>query len=134
MTDAFFNNQILTYMGNKRKFISSITRIIEQIKKKCKKEKLEIAEGFSGTGIISRLFKENASNLYVNDLAGYSQTLSQCYLATPTGEEREFIQYYIEDANRFVDSPDIMVPLWMRKHWSPKDENNIHLFGRLLQF
>ena len=43
-------------------------------------KKLNIGEGFSGSGIVSRLFKNNSENLYVNDIAGYSYTLNNCYL------------------------------------------------------
>ena len=56
MSKSYYKDQILTYMGNKRKFIEkleSIIRYIEAIDKKPEKS-LVIAEGFSGSGKIGR--------------------------------------------------------------------------------
>ena len=70
--DKFFKSQILTYMGNKRKYISKIDEIIGLVKTALDKDTLTIGEGFSGSGIVSRLFKNRASGsslrtFYVND-------------------------------------------------------------------
>ena len=59
--DKFFKSQILTYMGNKRKYISKIDEIIGLVKNALDKDTLTIGEGFSGSGIVSRLFKNRAS-------------------------------------------------------------------------
>ena len=57
MEEQFFTKQILTYMGNKRKFINKIDEVIEIVKNELGEKNINIAEGFSGSGIISRLFK-----------------------------------------------------------------------------
>ena len=67
-------------MGNKRKFISIIGNIIDNVKIELNTDNLVLADGFSGSGIISRLFKIKADSLHVNDIAGYSETLNRCYL------------------------------------------------------
>ena len=54
----FFTKQILTYMGNKRKYLEKIDEIIKLVKEELKEENISIAEGFSGSGIVSRLFKK----------------------------------------------------------------------------
>ena len=47
--DEFYTKQILTYMGNKRKFITIIQSIIDDIKKDLGKgREITIGEGFSG--------------------------------------------------------------------------------------
>ena len=79
--NSYYTEQIITYMGNKRQIIPHIEQIINIIKKNLGKDKLTIGEGFSGSGVVSRLFKNHAVKLYVNDLAGYSKTLNQCYLS-----------------------------------------------------
>ena len=84
MTD-YFKHQIITYMGNKRKFLPYINELINFIEKELDYIP-SIAEGFSGSGIVARLFKTRTDTLYVNDMAGYSSTLNQCYLETPTKE------------------------------------------------
>ena len=94
MEDEYFTKQILTYMGNKRKFLNKIDEIITLVKTEIGEKNINIAEGFSGSGIVSRLFKNRVMNdvvpleelktLYVNDMAGYSKTLNECYLTSTT--------------------------------------------------
>lgn len=55
--ENYFKKQILTYMGNKRKYLSKIDEIITLIKKSLGQENISIGEGFSGSGVVSRLFK-----------------------------------------------------------------------------
>ena len=57
MEEEYFTKQILTYMGNKRKFLNKIDEIIKLIKNETGEKNINIAEGFSGSGIVSRLFK-----------------------------------------------------------------------------
>ena len=45
----FFKSQILTYMGNKRKYITKIDEIINLIKNELNTDTLTIGEGFSGS-------------------------------------------------------------------------------------
>ena len=92
MEDEYLTKQILTYMGNKRKFLNKIDEIITLIKNETGEKNINIAEGFSGSGIVSRLFKnrvmsdndssQELKSLYVNDMAGYSKTLNECYLTS----------------------------------------------------
>ena len=117
----FYKTQILTYMGNKRKFLNIIEKIIKEIEKDLNK-KLNIGEGFSGSGIVSRLFKNNSNNLYVNDIAGYSYTLNNCYLSTPSQKEYNIIKKYIDKANKFVET-NVKVPKFISKHWAPKSSH-----------
>ena len=74
MEEDFFTKQILTYMGNKRKFISKMDEIILVVKNEIGEKNINIAEGFSGSGIVSRLLKNRVmsdtskplKNFYVN--------------------------------------------------------------------
>ena len=78
----YYSKQIITYLGSKRKFISKIDEIINAVKTELGLEKLNIAEGFSGSGVVSRLFKNrvNGGKLYINDISSYSKILNECYL------------------------------------------------------
>lgn len=118
--DKYYTDQILTYMGNKRKFVKKIEHIIRYIEdEENKPEKsLKIAEGFSGSGILSRLFKNNSSFFHVNDLAGYSKTLNLCYLSNPTQVDRNYINGIIDKANDFVDNSNEGYEKFVSKHWS----------------
>lgn len=116
MNKDYFKKQIITYMGNKRKVISDIQDIIDILNLGTN---IKIAEGFSGSGIVSRLLKENCKELYVNDTAGYSKTLSDCYLANPSISMKNKIKNYIDEANKFADNPSKDVPKYIQKHWAP---------------
>ena len=125
MTDAYLHSQIMTYMGNKRKFLPVIGEIISSIELELQR-KLNIGEGFSGTGIVSRLFKTRAHHLYVNDLAGYSETLSQCYLSNVPKKHITTIQTLINQINLLVDkNKTVGYTPWISKYWAPQDDNNI---------
>ena len=118
----YFKDQIITYMGNKRKFLDLINNIIISIEN-YERKKLVIGEGFSGSGIVSRLFKTRAKEFHVNDIAGYSYTLNKCYLSTPSQEELQNINDYINQANDFVNnSRDDLIEPWIQKHWAPNGE------------
>lgn len=132
LNSNFYHDQIITYMGNKRKILPHIQDILETVKirlgKDKDKDKLSLGDGFSGSGIVSRLFKNHASFLYANDLAGYSKTLNNCYLANPCPATLASIEKLIVEANLYVDNlvldPDI--PKFIQRFWSPSDDNAIH--------
>ena len=124
MDDKYLKKQIITYMGNKRKILGYINEIIDELEKEFPNE-LNSGDGFSGSGIVSRLLKKRSSNLYVNDLAGYSQTLNQCYLSTPSKKMLKEIKNYIDESNKFADNPSDDIDKWVQKYWSPIDDSNI---------
>ena len=120
MNDNFLKRQIITYMGNKRKFISVIGNIVDNVKMELNTDNLVLADGFSGSGIIARLFKIKGDSLHVNDIAGYSETLNQCYLSTPSTQQEKKIQKLIDKANKFAQSEDtIKSEKWIQLHWAP---------------
>ena len=90
---TYLTSQIMTYMGNKRKLLQIIEEALAEIQKELQnKSPLILGDGFAGSGVVSRLFKTIAGELYTNDLAGYSQTLNTCYLAAPTQPTRTQIK------------------------------------------
>ena len=70
----YLKEQIITYMGNKRKLLYKIEEIIQIIEEK-EGRSLHIGDGFAGSGVVSRLFKKYAKTLYTNDIADYSLSL-----------------------------------------------------------
>lgn len=77
----FLTDQIVTYIGNKRSLLSFIGRSIDSVKKELHVSKLRMLDVFSGSGIVSRYFKQHATQLYSNDLESYCNTLNRCYLS-----------------------------------------------------
>jgi adenine-specific DNA-methyltransferase len=119
----YFTRQIITYMGNKRKLLTNIELVLDNIKIKLDKKTISVGDGFSGSGIVSRLLKTKADTLFCNDLAGYSHTLNQCYLANPTANCEEKIHTYIDKANSLAEHTEPAdADKWVSQHWSPKTE------------
>ncbi len=128
----FFKSQILTYMGNKRKYITKIDEIINLVKNSLNTDTLTIGEGFSGSGVVSRLFKNRASGsklgtFYVNDISGYSKTLNQCFLTSTENlstEDIENLIRYIKEIKAYLKNESNPIP-FIAKYWAPKDDKNI---------
>lgn len=124
--NPYYTEQIITYMGNKRKVLPHIEQLILSIKENLGKESLTIGEGFSGSGIVARLFKNHASAIYINDLAGYSETLNKCYLANqPDKATLALLQQYISQANAFVASQQPCQTKFIQLHWAPQSNLEI---------
>jgi adenine-specific DNA-methyltransferase len=121
---TYLTSQIITYMGNKRKLLPIIEDALTEIQNNLQtKSPLIIGDGFAGSGVVSRLFKTTAAELYTNDLAGYSQTLNTCYLSAPTQPTRTQIKKCIDEANKKADEAT-HTPLpdkWISKHWAPEN-------------
>lgn len=117
--DDYLSKQIITYMGNKRKILPYIEEIILKLEKE-KGSKLKIGEGFSGSGIVSRLLKKHACELYTNDIAGYSETLNKCYLSNVNKDDEIKIEEYITKANNYADKRTKFTDKFIVGNWSPE--------------
>ena len=60
---TYFNSQIITY-SNKRKLLKQIEEVVDKIQSELGKNALTIGDGFSGSGIVSRMLKTKAKELY----------------------------------------------------------------------
>lgn len=123
----YLRSQIITYMGNKRKLIGPIQEALDIVKGELKHDNLVLGDGFSGSGVVSRLMKENAKELYVNDIANYSYTLSNCYLSDLSDADLKIVKKLIQQANIFAESnkeSDKVTP-WLQRHWAPVDDMKI---------
>ena len=127
--EDYYKKQVITYLGNKRKFINKIDEVIKRIKQELSVEKLNIGEGFSGSGVVSRLFKNraNGGSVYVNDISSYSRILNECYLTDIdelTKDEQLYLQDLLKTMKKYVKIQNTFVP-FISKYWAPKDDNNI---------
>lgn len=119
--DPYMKTQIITYMGNKRKIIKHIDDAIAIVKKELGVQEISAGDGFSGSGIVSRLLKKHSHSLYANDISGYSETLNKCYLASPNEELQEEIKKQIQQANIIAEEKN-HGRSWISRHWAPKSD------------
>lgn len=76
----YLTRQLVTYIGNKRALLSLIGKAVEEVRRKTGKDKLRILDAFSGSGVVSRMFKQHSTELVVNDTEDYARVISECYL------------------------------------------------------
>lgn len=131
LKDAYLTKQIITYMGNKRKLLPVLDSVFQHIKHALGKDRLTMGDGFSGSGVVSRLMTYNASAVYANDLAGYSETLNNCFLKHRTETQRQKLSDLIDTANVYVDDPDKRTYInatqdtynFIQQHWAPSSDD-----------
>lgn len=119
----YLADQLITYLGNKRKLIGNIEICVQNISKQLNKERLNILEPFCGSGSVSRMLKLYSNKLVVNDLEDYCSTLAKCYLASPNTAQYDKIKTNITCMNKHKFSK--VAPSFIRKHYSPKDDKDI---------
>ena len=119
----YIEDQLITYLGNKRKLIGDIEKCVQNISKKLGKDRLHVLEPFCGSGSVSRMLKLYSDKLVVNDLEDYCSTLAKCYLASPTREQYDNIKNTIELMNRHKFSK--VAPSFVRQYYAPRDDKVI---------
>ncbi len=91
----YLTRQLITYIGSKRALLNFIGEGLSIVKKRMNKDKLDIFDVFSGSGITARYFKQYASKLIVNDIEDYSRVINKCYLANRSElDEQQFMEAY----------------------------------------
>ena len=126
--EEYLTTQIITYIGNKRALLSFIGDAILLVKEKLNKDKLDIADIFSGSGIVSRYLKQYSSKLIANDLEEYAYVLNKCYLSNKKDIDLDelisWYNYLKDNLNGELDRGIIA------EMYAPKDINNIKLGER----
>lgn len=112
----YLKDQIITYIGNKRKILPFIERSLNQIGIK----DYTFLDLFSGSGIVSRLAKvHGAKKIIANDLEYYSMVLNSVFLRNEEGDKKEFE----EMKNEILSKP--LFEGWVSENYAPKDDNDI---------
>lgn len=104
LSSAYFNEQIITYLGNKRSLLKEINPILENVTKKMNKEKLITADLFAGSGIVSRLLKQYSKLVIANDLEKYSEVINSVYLSNKNEFNEHEFQRYLDILNDNINN------------------------------
>jgi adenine-specific DNA-methyltransferase len=96
--EAYLTRQLITYIGNKRALLGFIGQGLSLVKRRLGRERLDLFDVFSGSGIVSRYFKAHARRLVCNDLERYAQVINSCYLENKSGLDLRAL----EDEYRFL--------------------------------
>jgi adenine-specific DNA-methyltransferase len=120
----YLSKQIITYIGNKRSLMDFITEGIQIVQKRLRKDKLDIFDVFTGSGIVARLCKQFSRFLIVNDLEKYAALTGECYLSNKSEIDMPLLEEMYNGllANITKTTLDEGV---ITKLYTPKDDNNI---------
>lgn len=118
---AYLTRQLITYLGNKRALLDFIGRGVREVQSRLGRERLTFADVFSGSGVVSRFFKQWADHILANDLELYCSVISRCYLASPDRTRlSEVHRALLRDmaAHPVTDG-------FIRRLYAPRDAGNI---------
>lgn len=125
----YLDEQIITYIGNKRKLLPYIEKEVQNIQAQIGKTKLVCADIFSGSGIVARLLKHYSSVIITNDMEDYSRIINDCYLTNKWDFDEEKFERYKVGLQDFYNHNQIEGII--TKNYAPKDDNNIQAGERV---
>lgn len=118
--EKYLTEQIITYLGNKRKLLDNIANEVQSILNEMGLEKAVICDLFSGSGVVSRKLKQYATRLYANDLEQYSYIINDCYLTNKEDFNEDFYNQLFEK----IQSKELIEGV-IAQNYAPKDDNDI---------
>ena len=120
----YLTKQIITYIGNKRSLLGFITKGIQIVQKRLGKEKLDIFDVFTGSGIVARHCKQFSNYLIVNDLEKYASVTGECYLSNKSDTDIPYLkEIYTNLISKATDNA--LKEGIITKLYSPKEDSNI---------
>ena len=129
----FLQNQLITYIGNKRALLDFIGTGLSQVQARLGKKQLTCLDLFAGSGIVSRYLKQYASAITVNDLEEYSGIINRCYLSNKKEIDFEQLKSLYENLCKKIDrkmatlekAGDYKSSGFISELYAPADENQI---------
>jgi len=125
LKNPYFGSHLITYIGNKRRLLPFLHNAFLEIRKKTGKEKLVVLDGFVGSGASARILKSFASELHVNDIEDYSETVNKAYLANISDIDISKLKEYIDFLNKNKLKLKSNKPGFIESNYAPKDDDNI---------
>lgn len=119
----FLQSQIITYIGNKRALLPFIGSALHAVKCEINRDRLRIADLFSGSGVVARYFKQHAEHVIANDLETYSRISNACYLANASSVDMPALSALCDDLHRQVEAE--LAPGFITRMYAPADEQAI---------
>ena len=117
----YLSEQIITYLGNKRKLLDCIAKEVEEAIKEIGLEKVVTCDLFSGSGVVARRLKQYSSILYANDIEEYSYVINDCYLTNAEDFNEDF---YNECLNKVLSYPCVNNGV-ITDNYAPKNDKSI---------
>ena len=118
-TDDYIFNQLIPYIGNKRKLLGLIQKALHKVGVGPDATFLDV---FAGSGVVSRMAKRMGFRVVANDWEPYSFEISKCCIQCNKAPEFRHLDGYVSALNRLNTLPP--VEDWITKHLCPADDDN----------
>lgn len=122
-TDNFLFNQLIPYIGNKRKLLDLIQLSLTRTQQ-ISNQGLFI-DFFSGSGVVSRLAKKLGYRVFANDWEPYSSVLNTAFIQTLSQPTYFNGQSYQDTLNYLNHLPPLED--WVTTHLCPDNDNHYDL-------
>ena len=119
-TDDYVFNQLIPYIGNKRKLLGLILKAISATGES--PATADFVDLFSGTGVVSRFAKKLGFRVVANDWEPYSETINSCYIQT----QQSPLYFGGSSYKDVLDQLNRLPPVegWITQHLCP--DNDVH--------
>lgn len=121
-------DQLITYIGNKRKIVPQIVDCVKQALELLGRQKLSCLDLFSGSGVVSRSFIPYANRIVAVDNEAYSKAINDCYLLTNKHYPEEALSLMFHSLQRLIRvyvENDVHKMEFFQRNYAPKDIHNI---------
>lgn len=118
-TPHFIFNQLIPYIGNKRKLLDLISRALAHTGEPGQAVFLDM---FAGSGVVSRFAKTLGYRVIANDWEPYSRVINNCYIGCNQPPPLAPFGGYEAALRRLNDLPPRED--WVTKHLCPRDDEN----------
>ena len=92
--ERFLREQLITYIGNKRKLLHTLDGAIKRVCARLGKDKLRVLDAFAGSGVASRFLKQYSELLVSNDFERYAKIIGDCYLTNRSAINFDLLHEY----------------------------------------
>ncbi len=115
-TSEYLFNQLIPYIGNKRKLL----KLIEEAIQRTSARTGTFLDLFAGSGVVSRMAKLLGYRVLSNDWEPYAQAINRCYIACNRPPELAALGGYEEAIDRLNRLPAKVG--WVTEHLCPRDD------------
>lgn len=120
----YLTSQLITYIGNKRSLLTFIGSAADSVRSRIGKDKLDVIDLFSGSGVVARYFKRYSRRLVANDLEPYCEITNRCYLANRPEIDLKQLRTIHEDlTDRLHRGP--LIRGVIATNYAPEDDTKI---------
>lgn len=122
----YLTENIITYIGNKRKLLIEISDVVDDILEKNQSFTTSL-DAFSGSGIVSRLLRLKGFTVYANDLEDYTLPINRAFLTLDKDP-------LIDSDYELLNNINSTSAPYFSKHYAPQNTNSPDLINERLFF